>query len=259
MLFPRSLKTIVVRAALLIGTFGASGCDADEVVAPDSDQPFLYLVIGEFTFDGFQNFGQHALLVTLGSPALPVGHRAAERFEMRRASDNALFGWQQLDGTSDIGGDPDLTLDRPNYLLPDTTSGALLGASDLRAGGTYTLYIETEGEIIEGQVTVPLNFSAEFIERDGRQVAVWPKVAGAGGYTIEFDMDNGSGRNAIVQTDTVAPLPEDLSSGGTLVISALDPNMYAYTAVDQLARSGIDNGYGVFGALTRTYLDFLQP
>ncbi len=248
---------------LLISLLGASsatltGCEGDEITVPVSDEPFLYLVLGERTPSQIYRltFGQHALLMTVGTPTESVGHRAAGRFEMRRASDGALFGWLQREGSSDVGGYPALTLKAPNFFLPDTTSGPTLGASALEPGGTYTLYIETLGEVIEGRVTIPETFTAKYVRQDGRKIAVWPSVAGAAGYTIEFDLDNGAIRETVVQTDTVLPLPEDLSSDGFLEIRAMDPNMFEYTADVQAVRAGIDNGFGVFGAVSIDRLGF---
>lgn len=245
-----SIRTIR-RAAVLVAAALASACSGDAIVVPVSEEPFLYLVLNERSVDRSSpagHVGQHALLLTSGSPAQPAHYRRAERFEMRRASDGAAFAWQVRPLTGDVGSFPSVSLDHPNLSLPAAAPPAL-GADDIVPGETYELRVETGGRVIQGRVTVPARFAATVAERDGRRVAVWPRVPGAAGYRIT----PGDGPLRI-QADTAFPVPDGLPGGSALRIDALDPGLFTYLTDDRTGRAGIDAGYGVFGALTSATL-----
>jgi hypothetical protein len=242
-------------AALLAGSVAVSGCQGDEILAPMSEEPFLYLVLNERSVDRSSvegQVGQHALLLTTGVATEPPHYRLAERFEMRRASDGTSFAWRsQRTPHGEVGSYPGVALDFWNFHLPDTAAVGL-GAEDLQPGGTYELWIETQGEVIRGRATIPAEFTASVVERgDGRRIAVWPRVSGAAGYRVE--LSNG---DVLVQSDTSYVIPGEVLKGGAIEIDALDPNLFRYLAEGQTARAGIDDGYGVFGAITTVRLEF---
>lgn len=239
-------------AALLLAGAGVGGCDGSKIVVPTSEEPFLYLVLNEKTVDRSSpagRVGQHALLLTTGAATGSPRYRTAERFEMRRASDGAGFAWRkERVPNGEPGSFPGVSLDFWNFHLP---GDARLGADALAPGESYELLIESGGEVIRGRVTVPGEFTASTFERNGRRVAVWPRVAGAAGYRIEV----GDGK-VVVQRDTSYVIPDDVLEGGTLDIEALDPNLFTYVADNRTARAGIDRGYGVFGAMTAARIEF---
>lgn len=246
-----SIRTMVRAAALVAAAVLASACRGDVIVVPVSEEPFLYLVLNERTVDRSTaegRAGQHALLLTSGSPAQPAHYRLAERFEMRRASDGAAFAWRVRPLTGDVGSFPAVSLDHPNLALPAAAPPAL-GADDVAPGETYELRVETGGRVIRGRVAVPARFAATVTERDGRRLAVWPRVPGAAGYRIT----PGDGPLRI-QADTTFAIPDDLPVGSELRIDALDPGLYTFLTDDRTGRAGIDAGYGVFGAVTSATL-----
>lgn len=228
-------------AALLACAVGVAACEVGEAVVPRSEEPLLYLVLGQRTTAGPAQ-GQYAFLLTAGT-ALESEYRAAQAFEMTRRSDGARFAWQALpkSGRAPVDASGGALLDA-NYYLPDVGGPDGAGALEMRPGETYDLRIETHGVVIQGAVTVPDSFE---VRVDGRTVA-WPRVRGAAGYSVEV-----RGRTApAVQADTQLVLPSGTSPGALVVVKALDPQLHAYQLDPQAERSGIDRGYGVFGALT---------
>lgn len=242
----RALPLVLLLAAPLVG------CGGDPVVVPESGEPFLYLVLNERTPDRNtvdRRAGQHALLLTAGSPAAPAEYRGAERFELRRAADGARFAWQALGVRGPVDSYPAAPLDRPNFTLPDSAAGPLLGAAALEPGATYELQVETAGRSMRGRVTLPDRFVVSRTERAGRSTAVWPRVRGAAGYRIEIE-----GAPVQIQTDTAFTLPADVP-GGRVRVSALDPALFSYLTEPRTERAGIEGGYGVFGAVSTATLE----
>lgn len=239
-------------AALLLAGMGLSGCDGSEIVVPTSEEPFLYLVLNGRTVDRSTpagRVGQHALLLTTGAATESPRYRTAELFEMRRASDGAGFAWRKEKvPNEDPGSFPGVSLAFWNFHLP---GDAGLGADALAPGESYELLIESGGEVIRGRVTIPAEFTASSFERDGRRIAVWPRVAGAAGYRIEA-----SDGKVVVQRDTSYVIPDEVLGAGALEIEALDLNLFTYVADNRTARAGIDRGYGVFGAMTAARIEF---
>jgi hypothetical protein len=237
-------RRILTLAALLGGT---AGCTAAPVAVPDSDEPFLYLVLNQRTpdrntIDG--RFAQHAVLLTTGSPAEPVRFRAAERFELRATGDPTLFGWRALPVRGEQGSYPSASLDRPNWILPDTTAAGSASAKDIRPGVRYALTVVTEGRTLRGETVVPDSFSIRTTQDGDRRVAVWPRVRGAAGYRIEF-----ADEAPRVQSDTTFSFPSS-ARAGSLTVYAMDPNVYRYTVERRSEREGLDGGFGVFGSVS---------
>ena len=243
----------LARLGLALASAAVSGaCSWDEPLVPTSDAPFLYLVLNQrsSSYYGSVEPQQLALLLTVASPLEPMPYRSAERFEMRRASDGRRFGWQALPvGSIDPGTAESVGLHMGNYHLPDSATTAGLGAADLRPGESYELEIETEGVVVRGKVTIPAAFTAKVEVRDGRRIATWPSVPGAGGYLV-----GAYPYSREPQCDTFYVVPAD-SPPGPMTITAVDPNLYRYLTDENLGRSGIDAGYGVFGAISVAWVD----
>jgi|GEM_PF-1943965 len=245
--FPRSRWKLVV--ALLVGVL-SGGCGEQGVLVPDTQEPFFYLVLNQrsaSTYQGIHWTGQQALLTTTGSPVEPPRYRTAREFTMWRASDGARFGWRRYPQlVSEPGTSSQLTLLYANYFLPDSAGPeGLLGARDLRPGQTYEIVVTLENEVIRGRTTIPAEFTASLRESGDHRSVVWPRVQGAGGYQISL-----SSGATLLQTDTTLAVPRDIAGGGSVLIQALDPNLYRYVSEKNTARSGIDAGFGVFGAVT---------
>ena len=245
----RSLARLGLALALAVLP---GACSWDEPLVPTSDAPFLYLVLNQrsSSYYGSVEPQQLALLLTVASPLEPMPYRSAERFEMRRASDGRRFGWQALPvGSIDPGTAESVGLHMGNYHLPDSATTAGLGAADLRPGESYELEIETEGVVVRGKVTIPAAFTARVEVRDGRRIVTWPSVPGAGGYVV-----GAHPYSREPQPDTFYVVPPD-SPPGPMTITAVDPNLYRYLTDENLGRSGIDAGYGVFGAISVAWVD----
>ncbi|CAN5834933.1 hypothetical protein BH23GEM5_BH23GEM5_08800 [soil metagenome] len=248
--------SVALIARLLCVGLVASACTGDTIVVPQSDEPFLYLVLNERSLDRAATVdgraGQYALLLTTGAATEAPRYRSAERFEMRRVSDGAPFAWRSNPTDNpEVGSYPGINLDRWNFYLPDAATAEGLGATSLRPGESYNLAITTRGVTIRGQVTIPDAFSASLVQQGERRLVVWPRVRGAAGYRIEFRAENRSeGDELSVRADTAYAIPAAVRGGGTVHIKALDPNLYRYITEGQTARAGIDGGYGVFGAVS---------
>src|SRR5690554_5692754 len=52
-----------------------------------------------------------------------------------------------------------------------------------------------------------------------------------------------------LQADTSYVIPADVPAAARLEVRAADENLYRYLADERVGRSGIDRGYGVFGAV----------
>lgn len=237
--------------ALMVSTL-LVGCRGDEILVPNSDEPFLYLVLNErMPNERVGHAGQFGFLLTSGSPAEPARLRCAESFAMRGAGEVARFRWRSLACSGEVGGYPGVSFNDANYYLPDSSTAEGRGAEAIQPDHTYEILIETAGRTIQGSVRVPASFTASVVVRDGQRTAVWPQVAGAAGYQIRLPDDR-----LILQRDTSYVLPEEAFGGGDAEIRALDPNLWRYVTEDRIARSGIEGGLGVFGAITRARLTF---
>lgn len=120
----------------------------------------FYLVLNERTFDAAfdGSVGQHALLVTVESVLEAPVYRPAQRFEMKAASEGALFDWRQFESSRPVGSFPALPINAWNFFLPDSLEAGQLGAGDLEPRTSYVLLVETEGVTIEGSATIPDTF-----------------------------------------------------------------------------------------------------
>lgn len=239
--------SVAILAALALAV-SAAGC-GEEIVFPDDRTPFVYLVLNH-TVGLTGEPIQPAFVLTVWS-ADSVSYRSAERFEMRRASDDALFDWRNASivtasPTFDLG--QAVRPSRANYLLAsDATEGFFedttergLRHEDLQPGATYELLVDTGEEVIRGRATIPDTFRFSF--PGGRRI-VWSRVEGAKGYRVELTDDD-----VFFVRDTSFTVPEDITSG-RVVLHALGPHVYDYLTDDRRRRAGIDTGSGVFGAI----------
>lgn len=249
-------RRCTVKVLLLCAGVLASACAGDPIVVADNPEPFLYLVLNERSLDRAASnggrAGQHALLLTTGAATESPKYRSAERFEMWRVSDGAPFAWRsnRVD-YPEVGSYPGVRLDAWNFYLPDTATAEGLGVGGFRPGESYELRVTTHGVTISGRASIPDAFTASVVQQGERRLVVWPRVRGAAGYRIEFRAENRSeGDELSVRADTAYAIPAAVRGGGTVRIEALDPNLYWYITEGQTARAGIDNGFGVFGAVS---------
>lgn len=248
----------MTRAALVLAAAGSlllAACAGDPVRVPDDEAPFLYMVLGHRTVSENrypEPAGQHGLLMTLPAPTEFALLRRAQRVEMRRVRDGAPFGWDTLHFTHADRGYPGTNLRIANLHLPDSTADATLGAADLEAGEVYDLLVDTEGVTIRGAVTMPGRIAAR-LEPGG--VLVWNEVEGAVGYRVLV--------SSLMEltTDTVFRLTQEeleqpWASRPYARVQALERNAWSYFSDPELGRSGIDTGFGVFGALTESRVEW---
>jgi hypothetical protein len=227
----------------LLAIIGLLACEGDPAL-PVSDEPLLYLVLNQRTTAALPP-GQYAFLLTAGSVLEPT-YRAAERFEMRRRSDGALFAWRHTGKSGTAPADyAGLGMIHANYYLPDATSPEGLGAAAIVPGETYDLRIETAGRVLQGTVTTPARFTIS-VEQGSRERVAWPRVPGAVGYSVEAE----GLTSPAIQTDTSFSIPAGPGGPVTVVVHALDPHLYAFQSDERLGRAGIDDGYGLYGAIT---------
>lgn len=237
----RAAKTVLLWVLVCWLVVGPA-CDNDPVF-PENRRPFVYLILNQ-TVELNGEPVQPAFLLTIVR-ADSVVYRGAERFEMRRLSDGALFDWtsERADVSLDFGiAGP--RMQSANWLLADSATSAGLGQPSLEPGETYELVVETGSEVIRGKTTIPDTFSVSVLERDGQRVAVWPTVDGAVAYSVDavgvdepfYDF----------QPDTTY----ELDAAATAVsVRAVGPHAFRYATDEDARRAGIEGGLGVFGAI----------
>lgn len=237
----RRMAAATVLGAAALG-LAAAGC-GEEIVFPENRQPFVYLVLNHTMAPAGEPI-QPAFVLTVWR-ADSVSYLSAERFEMRRASDGALFDWRN---ESLFSADPTFNLgqavrpSRANYLLADSATGRGLGLRDLAPGTTYDLLVDTGEEVIRGRATIPDTFRVAF--PGGRRIA-WSRAEGAAGYRLEL-----TGDEVFFTRDTVFTVPDDVTAD-FLRLHALGPHVFAYLTDDDRRRAGLNIGTGVFGGIIR--------
>jgi hypothetical protein len=241
------------------------GCNSDIMIpVPSSDEPLLYLVLGDPPMNpssGQPDTLLYALLATTGTP-IDSRPRSATRFDMRESISGASYDWRPIVplhslqyGEEDLGSIAGIA----NYALPWSSGPSGRGTVDLIYGATYTLDIETEGIKIHGFTTLPARFDITVSTTNGERIASWPHVMGAAGYFVSVRQPGGIigtlsvGRATV---DTLFAIPAEFGSGDSVTVDARDAN-YVAAREDQAAgtrrgRVGIDRGFGVFAAVTRS-------
>lgn len=236
---------VVVVAFLLLPFVGTAACGSgEEVVFPEDEQPFLYLVLNQTGVAAEPV--QTAFLLTLVSADSTV-YRSAERFEMRRLRDGAPFDWrnESVFGSIEFDQGSDLQLIEGNYLLSDTATARGLGFENLEPGATYELVVETDGRVIRGRATIPDTFDITILDiGEEEATAAWPDVAGAAGYSVTAAGDDVT--EPVFQTDTTF----DLRPGTVSVtVRAVGPQAFRYVTDEDVRSAGIQGALGVFGAV----------
>ncbi|MGH7720193.1 MAG: hypothetical protein ACREON_15295 [Gemmatimonadaceae bacterium] len=241
------------RLAIALFLSATVGCGAEPTL-PVSDELLLLLVLSPQSADAGDTV-LFALLVTVGTP-IESEYRLAERFEMRRLPDGATFAWRPLPVSGrapiDFDGTERDSL-AANYALGSASSTGELGRGNVRAGETYELRVETGGRVIRGRVTVPQQITPSLIMVEGRLALTWPPVMGAASYVVNDGRFGGTRT-----TDTVYFLSreEPDEPRREIRVRAVEQNLHEYLFDPSRERSGLDSGFGVFGALSRHVLLF---
>lgn len=238
---------------LLLALAGAAvGCGGgDAIVFPQSERPFLYLVLNQTVPAGGGSVAQPALLLTLMS-ADSAEYRSARSFLMRGIPGDTTFGWREgsLFGAVDFEQGPTARPEEGNYILRDSVPGPELGFAAIEPGGTYELVVESAGATIRGRVTIPDTFTISLVESGGELRAVWPEVDGAAGYSVDVRGDDIT--EPVFQTDTTFRLRPDSRS---ITVRAVDPQAFRYLTDDDARRAGLRGADGVFGAIQTATLE----
>lgn len=228
-------------AAFLV--LGIIACQPERLVLSPISDPYIYIPINQRSFYG----DQRALLLTMGAPKRMV-ERSAQQFELTRSRDGAKFVWNNDPlpyAQFCAAGCP---LEFGNYVLPDSSSGASLGATDLAAGDTLLLTIVTEGVVVTGQAVLPYPPQPSVVMRGSERVIVWNRVAGVTHYIVDSQ-----GLVPKIQADTefVVPnlAPGDSAGVYEFTVKTLDANLATFLTDKTIVRSGIAIGYGAFGAV----------
>lgn len=170
----------------------------------------------------------------------------ADTFAMSRAADGAGFAWTSYGYGGEVADVASVSFSDANYFLPDTTTVRALGYDSIAPLERYELEVVVGGDTIRGSTVKPDTFSVQIIERQGRGVAVCPRVEGAAGYRVGLQE-----AESVLLTNTVYALPENaLGSGRDLIVQALDPNTWPYFSDGQTASAGVRGRWGLFGAMT---------
>lgn len=229
--------------AVLLLAAAVPACST-EITFPENREPFLYLMLNEVAPAGGGRVAQPAVLLRQIRADSAV-FLEAESFEMRRASDGALFDWRNetLFGSGpfvELGG---LDVQEGNYLLADSATSRGLGRTSLEPGATYELRVDLGDGEITGTVTVPDTFSVRITGTGDDRRAVWPDVDGAGGYSVRRTAEDGGTR---LQRDTTVRLPPGTLS---VTVRAFDPQSFGFLVDPDARRAGIEGGLGVLGAV----------
>lgn len=227
-----------------------AGCETSGIVVPDSEEPFVYIVLDPIVADRVVSSDrtQYAVVLTTRTP-LQSPCRSVQRFAMHASGHAVPFGWR-IAGECFNG--PSSVLDQFTDAccsLPEMVGVDSLGAVDLERGKTYTIEIETEGRVVRGRATIPADFQVTLIERNGQRWLAWPQVAGAGGYQVHV---TGSATRLVSDT-TVLVEPSGSVTGW---VSAFDDNLFQYVSDEELTSSGVEGAFGVFGAVTSSNFNF---
>jgi hypothetical protein len=219
-----------------------AACTAEPYVVPETDEVAVSVVLS--VPPAGEELPLHALLIVANSPIRSTYLRA-DRFEMRRTRDGALFDWQHVPRNDMLPRAP--TPQDGNYRLPNGTSGRL-GRRDLTANEQYSLEIETRGRTIRGTARIPGPVALAIRPMSGgREELVWRPVTGAAGYF--YDTDEFYVVREFTRDTVVALAPHDHRTGTRpLRVTAYDPQLYEYLTDSRVGQAGIRGALGVFGA-----------
>lgn len=252
--FWRSVVASAVVAAV-------SGCSANAPLIPESDAPFLYLILSQALIPTSPlvpaDSTVNAFLLTVGTP-LSSPYRGAERFEMWRKSDGAPFRWSEgarYLKEPPVGPRGLVLTNGASFVLEEDSSALGLGRRQLRALESYSLRIETGGVVITGEARIPAAPIATLVRTDSGMAIAWNRAEGAAAYFFQADTERFTG---FFMTDTVVQLHFDRGDGTPAQpearIVAYDSNVARYVADSTVGRSGITGAFGLFGAVSSTRL-----
>lgn len=227
----------------------ATACGGETVVVPFRTEPLVYLVLNQPSFSSDPQYQQRALLLTAGSPAA-AEYRVADTFAMTRQSDGLQFSWTDMGQRGRLPGDVmNAALLTGNYGLADAPSTGTGGSSDINAGDTFSLAVQTGGATVTGTTTVPPTFIIAVTIVGGQRVAHWPRHLPGQMFSVEL---HGEAAPRI-QAETLYAVPR-LTESTSLTVTAMDANLSAYVADKKATSSGVTGAFGVFGAITRASL-----
>jgi hypothetical protein len=259
-----SRRELLGAAAALACVQSISACAKDSTLTPVSDAPFVFVVLtsSQAPIGGPSQADSSimGLLLTVGSP-ISSPFRRAERFEMRRASDGALFGWAERTPSSSAGGADfrGISSSDGNYLLNHATTASGLGSDSIRALESYTLTIDTQGSRITGVATVPAIPQLRVVVEGSRRFIVWGRVSGAAGYI----QGPGGFFQGFLTSDTLIELRSDpqfaLPPITQFGVIALDTNAFRYLSDTTRASAGLVGGLGLFGAASAATISVPNP
>lgn len=236
--------------ALAVAALG--GCSADAPLLGSSREPFLYLVIDRGPSrvrNGGPDSVLHALVATVGSPNAGQ-FRSIGRFEMRRASDLALFDWTVTprSGAVDVRDVNQASAAGWNVHLPWVGAGGRLGRRDLQAGETYLLDVESEGRVLTGTATIP-----------GRPALVVDSVAAPyrlhwSGTAVLYALDSDTEISVRTVVDTMIALgysrePQSVPDPAWARVTAMDASLASFLLDPGRTSSGVHGALGLFGAM----------
>jgi hypothetical protein len=231
-----------------------AGCTATEPIPDFDETPAVSVLITPSAYPALHwlapDSGLSATLVATGTPVRSPYLRA-DRFEMRRVSDGALFAWRAIDPPREgVGVIP--SSGAANYFLPRQQNAGGLGSDSITTGGVYDLLVEVGRYRVDGRTRVPGPVELARRTTDGDSVVRWRRVSGAASYQVW-------GGPALLTptpiTDTVLIFPQRLRpTGGSgplpITVFALDSNYAALLSDFRVSRAGISGGWGVFGSFT---------
>jgi hypothetical protein len=259
----QSHRLLLGAAATFACLQSISACAKDSTLTPVSDAPFVFVVLtsSQAPIGGPSQPDSSimGLLLTVGSP-ISSPFRRAERFEMRRASDGALFGWAERTPSSNLGGADFRGIDASdgNYLLNRTTTASGLGSDSIRPLESYTLTIDTQGSQITGVTTVPAIPQPRVVVEGSRRFIVWGRVSGAAGY-----IQGPSGFfQGFLTPDTLVEIRSDAQfqpPSFQFGVIALDTNAFRYLSDTTRASAGLVGGLGLFGAASAASITVPNP
>lgn len=217
--------------ALLAATcFGA--CESNAPLAPRPSGPAVFIMLPVSTASA--EWPAVSAVIAKSVTASGVQFVQASRFEMRRVGDSRLFDWrsQEAPQSSPFLGIPG------NYRLADTTSATGLGRDALMPGERYSLAVEFDGVLVQGQVVIPGRPNPQLRRGSTQDTVVWSPVPGAGAY---LDPDGA------ITTDTVW-ISERAPTRGAYTVTAMDPNWARYKRSPTSTQEGVQGALGLFGA-----------
>ena len=228
------------------------GCANDGSLTPESQAPFVFVILTstQAAIGGPSQPDSSivGLLLTIGSP-ISSPFRKADRFEMRRATDGALFDWIERTPSSVTGADfRGIAASDGNYQLKHATTTTGLGSDSIKPLESYTLTIDTQGSQLTGLTTVPAIPQPRIVVDGTRRFILFGPVNGAAGYIVSL----GSFSTGLLTPDTVL----EMRSGGLnplppnseFRVIALDTNAFRYLSDTTRGSAGLVGGLGLFGA-----------